>query len=258
MAFHWWIDVGICPVESRGWFLLKRKLHAVTANPWLCLHFMAQLTDYVCAPCVMDARFCMGCSPPNHRAFLGFHGAHLIPQHQGFAKSFIGFPRNSGDLKPIISSLQTNPFQPFNSSFMMSGALLDSAAKTRKRFSMSYVGLVATAILRSPYHQLSLSEIYQDIDARFPEFTASRVGWKNTVRHNLSLHDCFVKGELAANGKSCYWRIHPAYIERFSRGDYRKRPTKEIELYEQYYRDEFTSSAFPEIAKPSRRPGATL
>lgn len=97
-----------------------------------------------------------------------------------------------------------------------------------KRFSMTYVALIASAILRVPEKRLTLAQIYQVIEKTFPEFTISRAGWKNTVRHNLSLHECFVKGDVAANGKSCYWHIHPAYISRFSKGDFRKRPHREL------------------------------
>lgn len=112
-------------------------------------------------------------------------------------------------------------------------AIPPSRPKTR-RFSMTYVALIASAILRYPEKRLTLSQIYQVIEKAFPEFTVSRAGWKNTVRHNLSLHECFVKGEVAANGKSCYWHIHPAYITRFSKGDFRKRPSRELCLFDDH------------------------
>jgi len=105
--------------------------------------------------------------------------------------------------------------------------MVPSRPKT-KRFSMTYVALIASAILRVPEKRLTLSQIYHVIEKTFPEFTVSRAGWKNTVRHNLSLHECFVKGEVAANGKSCFWHIHPAYVARFSKGDFRKRPCREL------------------------------
>lgn len=104
---------------------------------------------------------------------------------------------------------------------------MPSTRPKSRRFSMTYVALIARAILQFPEKRLTLSQIYHVIETTFPEFAVSRVGWKNTVRHNLSLHDCFVKGEVSANGKSCYWHIHPAYITRFSKGDFRKRPSRE-------------------------------
>ncbi|XP_068751800.1 forkhead box protein I1-like [Montipora capricornis] len=124
-----------------------------------------------------------------------------------------------------FQDLRKNNFQGY--SFRMAPAFAPSPSKG-KRFSMTYVGLIASAILRSPEKRLTLSQIYQVIEKSFPEFTLSRVGWKNTVRHNLSLHDCFVKGEISSNGKSCYWAIHPAYMARFSKGDFRKRAPREL------------------------------
>ncbi|EDO46466.1 predicted protein [Nematostella vectensis] len=98
--------------------------------------------------------------------------------------------------------------------------------KSQRKPSTSYVALISTAILESAEKRLTLSEIYDAIELKFPWFTATRMGWKNTVRHNLSLHECFVKGELSSNGKSCYWRVHERFEGRFRRGEY-KRPVKE-------------------------------
>lgn len=130
-----------------------------------------------------------------------------------------------GCFKVPFNGVRKNSFQ--GGSFQKMPAIPPSRSKTR-RFSMTYVGLIASAILRSPEQKLTLSQIYQVIEKSSPEFTLSRVGWKNTVRHNLSLHDCFVKGEISLSGKSCYWHIHPAYMTRFSKGDFRKRASKEL------------------------------
>lgn len=109
----------------------------------------------------------------------------------------------------------------------------------RKKSEMSYVALISRAILTSPGRKLTLSEIYQFIEKHFPEFVECRVGWKNTVRHNLSLHNCFIKGELAQHGKSCYWRIHPRYVNRFVLGDFRRQPIRDLREGEE------TRSIFP-------------
>lgn len=98
----------------------------------------------------------------------------------------------------------------------------DTAQLKRKRNSspLSYVAVIASAILSSPRQRLPLSEIYRFIEERHPEFTENRARWKNTVRHNLSLHDCFLRGEVAFNRKGCNWRIHPSFLAEFSRGDF--------------------------------------
>lgn len=128
-------------------------------------------------------------------------------------------------IQQTVENQLVKKHEELNFGFLTS--MVPSRPKT-KRFSMTYVALIASAILRVPEKRLTLAQIYQVIEKTFPEFTVSRAGWKNTVRHNLSLHECFVKGEVATNGKSCFWHIHPAYISRFSKGDFRKRPCREL------------------------------
>ncbi|KAF6208080.1 hypothetical protein GE061_016530 [Apolygus lucorum] len=87
----------------------------------------------------------------------------------------------------------------------------------------SYIGLIAMAILSSPEYKLVLSDIYQYILDHYPYFRTRGPGWRNSIRHNLSLNDCFVKAGRSANGKGHYWAIHPANVEDFKKGDFRRR-----------------------------------
>lgn len=87
----------------------------------------------------------------------------------------------------------------------------------------SYIGLIAMAILSSPDSKLVLSDIYQYILDNYPYFRTRGPGWRNSIRHNLSLNDCFIKAGRSANGKGHYWAIHPANIEDFKKGDFRRR-----------------------------------
>lgn len=87
----------------------------------------------------------------------------------------------------------------------------------------SYIGLIAMAILSSAETKLVLSDIYQYILDNYPYFRARGPGWRNSIRHNLSLNDCFIKSGRSANGKGHYWAIHPANIDDFRRGDFRRR-----------------------------------
>jgi len=89
--------------------------------------------------------------------------------------------------------------------------------------SQSYIGLIAMAILSSKERKLVLSDIYQWILDHYAYFRYRGPGWRNSIRHNLSLNDCFVKADRSANGKGHYWAIHPANVEDFERGDFRRR-----------------------------------
>ena len=79
------------------------------------------------------------------------------------------------------------------------------------------------AILACPEKKLVLSDIYQYIMDNFPFYNNQERAWRNSIRHNLSLNECFIKAGRAENGKGNYWSIHPACIEDFSKGDYRRR-----------------------------------
>ncbi|KAH9415468.1 hypothetical protein DERP_010324 [Dermatophagoides pteronyssinus] len=75
-------------------------------------------------------------------------------------------------------------------------------------------------------HLLALSnssDIYQYILDNYSYFRNRGPGWRNSIRHNLSLNDCFMKAGRSANGKGHYWAIHPANLEDFKKGDFRRR-----------------------------------
>ncbi len=90
----------------------------------------------------------------------------------------------------------------------------------------SYIALIVMAIQSSPIKRLTLSEIYQFLQSRFPFFRGSYQGWKNSVRHNLSLNECFIKlpKGLGRPGKGHYWTIDPASEFMFEEGSFRRRP----------------------------------
>ncbi len=92
---------------------------------------------------------------------------------------------------------------------------------------VSYIEMIARAILDSPTKKLCLQDIYESIEKNYPYFRTAHPGWRNSVRHNLSLHECFYKGERCENGKGHYWYVHPLNLEDFQRGDFRRRLVKE-------------------------------
>lgn len=87
----------------------------------------------------------------------------------------------------------------------------------------SYIGLIGMCILSTPEKRMVLNDIYQYILDHYPYYRNRGSGWRNSVRHNLSLNECFQKAGRAANGKGHYWTIHPANMEDFMNGDFRRR-----------------------------------
>lgn len=57
----------------------------------------------------------------------------------------------------------------------------------------SYIALIAMAIKNSPEHKVTLSEINDYLMKKFEFFRGSYTGWRNSIRHNLSLNECFIK-----------------------------------------------------------------
>lgn len=102
-------------------------------------------------------------------------------------------------------------------------ALTGMLKDEREKPAQSYIGLIATAILESKEKRLLLGDIYKWVLKNYPYFRSRGSGWRNSIRHNLSLNDCFVKAGRSASGKGHYWSVHKANVDDFSRGDFRRK-----------------------------------
>ncbi|EDO39562.1 predicted protein [Nematostella vectensis] len=89
----------------------------------------------------------------------------------------------------------------------------------------SYISLTAMAIQSSPQKMLSLSEIYQFIMDHFPFYRDNTQRWQNSLRHNLSFNDCFVKIPRRPDqpGKGSLWALHPDCGTMFENGSFLRR-----------------------------------
>ncbi|CAK9291557.1 unnamed protein product [Gordionus sp. m RMFG-2023] len=107
----------------------------------------------------------------------------------------------------------------------------------------SYISLTAMAIQSSPQKMLPLCDIYKFIMSRFPYYRKNARKWQNSLRHNLSFNDCFVRVPrrqdsprdevgptipsanigAGSGSKGSYWALHPKCGNMFENGSFLRR-----------------------------------
>ena len=86
----------------------------------------------------------------------------------------------------------------------------------------SYTEMIATILLSERPAAKTLQEIYSFMEKRYPFLKQRGASWKNSVRHTLSLSECFVKMPRPDSGRRCDWTVHPVYLHQFSCGNFKK------------------------------------
>ena len=100
----------------------------------------------------------------------------------------------------------------------------------------SYVALIIMAIRESREQRLTVSGIYDSIEKKFPFYERNRKAWQNSIRHNLSLNNCFVKVPRENESKrgerlrGNFWMLSPTAMveEMFEKGKFLRRRRREF------------------------------
>ncbi|XP_060850007.1 forkhead box protein D5-C-like [Rhopalosiphum padi] len=130
----------------------------------------------------------------------------------------------------------------------------------------SYIALIAMAITSTPNQRMTLSEIYNYITDKFPYYRRNRQGWQNSIRHNLSLNDCFIKiprgrtgmDDNMGGGKGSYWTLDPvAAADMFERGNYRRRRMRRHRPYQQQSHHQTNQQDIKSLLQQQQQPLAS-
>ncbi|KAJ8736964.1 hypothetical protein PYW07_000235 [Mythimna separata] len=130
---------------------------------------------------------------------------------------------NNSTTETKSKSKSSTPASPGNSEMKPQSTTPTSQALTKPPY--SYVALITMAIQNSQTKRATLSEIYAYITKEFPFFEKNKKGWQNSIRHNLSLNECFIKVPREGGGerKGNYWTLDPQCGEMFENGNFRRR-----------------------------------
>ncbi|TRZ03812.1 hypothetical protein DNTS_027802 [Danionella cerebrum] len=149
--------------------------------------------------------------------YLWFNGAGLTP-----ASCLNGGPQHYGMTKPYVGA---GGIVASDSAFSWFSLPSQEDLMKLVRPPYSYSALIAMAIHGAPNRRLTLSQIYQYVADNFPFYNKSKASWQNSIRHNLSLNDCFMKvpRDDSDPGKGNYWTLDPNCEKMFDNGNFRRK-----------------------------------
>uniref|UniRef100_A0A8C5VNF4 Forkhead box I3 n=1 Tax=Microcebus murinus TaxID=30608 RepID=A0A8C5VNF4_MICMU len=165
----------------------------------------------------------------------GRRGPYLGPRRRappGAAPAFLQPSAAAGTFgcpAPATPASPAGPAAPGELGWLSMASREDLMKMVRPPY--SYSALIAMAIQSAPERKLTLSHIYQFVADSFPFYQRSKAGWQNSIRHNLSLNDCFKKVPRDEDdpGKGNYWTLDPNCEKMFDNGNFRRKRKRRSE-----------------------------
>ena len=149
---------------------------------------------------------------------------HSVPYNQSMYQQQGLY--NRVEISQSLRSPDTSFHQGSNSPYPLQASVGAPGNARPPKPPFSYIALITMAIECSPGKRATLSEICHFIRERFHYYQENcKQGWENSIRHNLSLNECFVKlpREQGRPGKGHFWTLDPNAKAMFEDGSYRRR-----------------------------------
>ncbi|XP_065210217.1 forkhead box protein N3-like isoform X2 [Planococcus citri] len=145
---------------------------------------------------------------------------HELPKHEFIDDSASDSAFSNSSASSTSSHKSSN--QSIN---VISRVSYDPQVHVNSKPPFSFSCLIFMAIEDSADKALPVKDIYVWILNHFPYYRNAPTGWKNSVRHNLSLNKCFKKVDKSPNlGKGSLWmveqRFRPCLIQALQKTPY--------------------------------------
>ena len=135
------------------------------------------------------------------------------------------FSKNGSNNNNTVTKKQHKSESARSNSNLSIDEIVDSLRRRKlnsevdKKPPYSYAVLICLAILQSPEGKLTLSQIYNWISTHFPFYKPRDASWQNSIRHNLSLNEAFVKTQKSLDGKGHFWEVKESSAPKFFKGE---------------------------------------